>query len=90
MWVTRNEKKKVEDFMKDAGVSNTDELEKGLPSEIYLEDVYIPTEPKLKKMKEVVPVDIKHSFEPKKIKRLQKNALKEEEAKHRCDRASHL
>lgn len=37
MWGTRNERKKLDDFMKDAGLRTGEGLEKALPSEVYLE-----------------------------------------------------
>jgi hypothetical protein len=77
-------------FMKDAGVNSTEDLEEALPIEKMLESENGPTEPKLKKPKDGEAPISKPPSESKKTKRLQKNAVKVEEAKHRCDKASFL
>jgi len=76
--MTRNERRKYEDFMKDAGIQNIDEL--GVPSlappVAEPDTTIVDTRPK--KIKECeVSVARSVAPEPKKARRIQKNAVKE-------------
>lgn len=91
MSMTRNERRKFEDFMKDAGIQDIDEL--GVPSlpppTAEPDTAVVDTRPK--KIKECeVPVARLVAPEPKKVRRIQKNAIKEKELKQRCDNNDEL
>ena len=91
MSMTRNERRKFEDFMKDAGIQDIDEL--GVPSlpppTAEHDTAVVDTRPK--KIKECeVPVARLVAPEPKKVRRIQKNAIKEKELKQRCDNNDEL
>lgn len=84
--MTRNERRKYEDFMKDAGIQNLEEL--GVPSlpppSVEVDTVIVEVRPKKIKESEP-PVTRPVTCEPKKVRRIQKNAVKEKELKQRCD-----
>lgn len=50
--MTRKERRKYEVFMRDAGVKSSEDIEKALPIEIFLESEYGPTESKFKRPKD--------------------------------------
>ena len=89
--MTRNKRREFEDFIKDAGMLNTDEL--GVPSlaPSVVEPDIVVVDIHPKKIKECeVPIVCPVAPETKKVRRIQKNAVKEKELKQRCDNIGEL